>query len=186
MKYSSHRADKFVVEFIPSAIMLTVSGYHLKTRLGNCELPTATVTITYVSGLLFHMWICTGTRTLTDKLQTVLLNTANTPRCRRLSSRPLRDAAPGRRRAATARASCRGVPPDRRPRTARAPAPRAPSAACAAREAREAAKVELEHRGPAREAHVPPGLRWQRGPPDVLLPRRVRRRRTFISPLICD
>ena len=58
--------------------------------------------------------------------------------------------------------------------------------ACAAREAREAAKVELEHRGPAREAHVPPGLRWQRGPPDVLLPRRVRRRRTFISPLICD
>ena len=110
--------------------MLTVSGYHLKTRLGNCELPTATVTITYVSGLLFHMWICTGTRTLTDtgKLQTVLLNTANTPRCRRLSSRPLRDAAPGRRRAATARAACRGVQPDRRPRTARAPAPRAPSA----------------------------------------------------------
>ena len=130
VKYSSHRADKFVVEFIPSAIMLTVSGYHLKTRLGNCELPTATVTITYVSGLLFHMWICTGTRTLTDtgKLQTVLLHTANTPRCRRLSSRPLRDAAPGRRRAATARAACRGVPPGRRPRTARAPAPRAPSA----------------------------------------------------------
>ena len=56
----------------------------------------------------------------------------------------------------------------------------------APREAREAAEVELERRGPAREAHVPPGRRWQRGPPAVLLPRRVRRRRIFISPLIYD
>ena len=47
VKHSSHRADKFVVEFIPSAIMLTVIGYHvhLKTQNGNSELPTATVTI---------------------------------------------------------------------------------------------------------------------------------------------
>jgi hypothetical protein len=47
LRHSSHRADKFVVDFIPSAIMLTVIGYHvhLKTQNGNCELPTATVTI---------------------------------------------------------------------------------------------------------------------------------------------